>query len=669
MEHLRKEKFHYQNDKRFNWRIFFFLFCLFQLVFLYTPLQFDFFCFGMDDTEPPFIVGHIPKRMAVNISISQKLQFYIRDELTGVDSSGIRLTINGVAVSPQLSGSLNEIVVTYNQLWNYNDSIQIKIEARDLATPPNVMEPDVYYFKTKTDYAPPLLFDRQPVAGISGVSPFTTVCFKLADTPAGIDSNTIKIYVNEERPQNIKIIGDSSLYEITIEPSVPFQYNQNVKIRVSATDLVDPPNVLNFAEWKFTTERSLDSIPPFSTGHFPGRFASNISLSQSVSVEIVDEIKGVDSSAIKMWINSDAVLPQISGTPARYKASYQTLSPFNFNDTVWVRIQAADLADPVNVMRDDAYYFLTQVDTNPPYVTDLSPRDNTTQVNPESQISFFLRDEVAGINRSSIQVSLNGERVSPEIKGDSSNYSILIRPERAFNFGQTVTIKIEAVDLSHPPNHMEPGWFSFTIQDSYPDLMLNNLSLNPDTHIKINQDVQVCAEIQLRNLSLFHEFYFSLFQNNQEIAGSDSLLHGFGSDTTLTICKTLQFPKGEYYLKGIIDSRDNIAEANEVNNIAEIHFQVIEGDLQVKPNPFTPNGDGYNDAARFDISQLNLTQPVLKIFSFDSFKKFTIEQRTSEYFLWNGRDMAGNEMPPGIYLYLLEDGMKTIAKGYVVLAR
>ena len=39
------------------------------------------------------------------------------------------------------------------------------------------------------------------------------------------------------------------------------------------------------------------------------------------------------------------------------------------------------------------------------------------------------------------------------------------------------------------------------------------------------------------------------------------------------------------------------------------------------------------------------------------------------YYIWNGRDENGNELKPGVYFFVVEDGGNKIDTGYVVLAR
>ncbi|MDZ7765865.1 MAG: CARDB domain-containing protein, partial [Melioribacteraceae bacterium] len=75
---------------------------------------------------------------------------------------------------------------------------------------------------------------------------------------------------------------------------------------------------------------------------------------------------------------------------------------------------------------------------------------------------------------------------------------------------------------------------------------------------------------------------------------------------------------GNNTLTFIVDSNDEIEEINETNNEISITINVVEGEMKVSPNPFTPNNDGFNDQTRFDFSQLaNINNPEIKIFSFN----------------------------------------------------
>jgi gliding motility-associated-like protein len=83
-------------------------------------------------------------------------------------------------------------------------------------------------------------------------------------------------------------------------------------------------------------------------------------------------------------------------------------------------------------------------------------------------------------------------------------------------------------------------------------------------------------------------------------------------------------------------------------------------DVDVSPNPFTPNGDGINDALviSYKLREVSADRPVaLRIFDLAG-RKVTelpsISSRSGEFRQqWDGRDGAGQLVPPGTYIYQL----------------
>ncbi len=91
--------------------------------------------------------------------------------------------------------------------------------------------------------------------------------------------------------------------------------------------------------------------------------------------------------------------------------------------------------------------------------------------------------------------------------------------------------------------------------------------------------------------------------------------------------------------------------------------------VQISPNPFTPNGDGKNDAAVIDFSIANIETPkTLSIFIFDLTGKkirtivsmptganpfFGDPRSGGKGFLWDGKDDNGKFVLPGVYIVQL----------------
>lgn len=109
------------------------------------------------------------------------------------------------------------------------------------------------------------------------------------------------------------------------------------------------------------------------------------------------------------------------------------------------------------------------------------------------------------------------------------------------------------------------------------------------------------------------------------------------------------------------------------NDSAWNNIQLIPRDLcitivqptGIRPNPFTPNGDGYNDRVEFNLNELMTNGGVIMIFDLWGTKVRHIENT----FTWDGRDDAGNMLQPGSYLYIVKSKGRVIAKGVIGLAR
>jgi hypothetical protein len=84
----------------------------------------------------------------------------------------------------------------------------------------------------------------------------------------------------------------------------------------------------------------------------------------------------------------------------------------------------------------------------------------------------------------------------------------------------------------------------------------------------------------------------------------------------------------------------------------------------------TPNGDGSNDAAKFQFRELELFNPTLKIFDMRGVTLYTVSGDGGGNELeWNGLDDHRNYVLPGVYLWILQDGSRRVGSGYVTVIR
>ena len=103
---------------------------------------------------------------------------------------------------------------------------------------------------------------------------------------------------------------------------------------------------------------------------------------------------------------------------------------------------------------------------------------------------------------------------------------------------------------------------------------------------------------------------------------------------------------------------DQLSDRNSLAVIADISAQSenLVTNFKVEPNPFTPNGDDVNDevVVTFDVQRLLTPKPVyLEIFDLNGRHLRLIERHlpSGGYSQqWDGRDDAGQIVPPGLYL-------------------
>ncbi len=623
------------------------------------------------DRTPPAVTATIPANHDTNVTQQPMITIYLHDEIAGVDTNSILLKINDIRVTPAFDSTAQNLIVKYQTktIFQYDERVKMTIWAADLSTPPNSMaRPVEINFRIRKpipDKTPPYTVGHQPARFAGDVPVHQRFQVHIKDDILGVDSAAITIEVNSKK---IKPNISGNLNDYLIVYHSAWLYNDSIAVKISAQDL--SPNQNKMVE-SYYFKTLVDRTGPVISKKKPAAGSTGISQNADIQFNLTDAIAGVDIQSLHFYVDNVEIKNfVISGDSSNYLIQYKPAYPFNFGDTVRVLVQAADLVEPANLTNEKWQFVIqTSVDMIPPYVTDLFPRDKSENVPSNSEISFYVRDNQSGVDRASIKLFLNEQEKKLQIEGDPSAYLVRYLPESQFSNGEKVTGFIQAADLANPANHMDRFNFSFQVEDNLPDLIVKNFVTIPGVHLKKNERVTLLAEIENKYASTGKNFYIQFQTNGQAIGTGDSLIYPLPADTTISITKTLKFPIGTHYLKVIVDSRDNIPETFEMNNMKEIAITVEEGEFFVKPNPFTPNGDGFNDEAKFDFSQLNLVNPQLRLFNFEHHNFLTIQSNSIHPFVWNGRDGGGHEMPPGLYLYLLEDGKTVAAKGYIILAR
>jgi PKD repeat protein len=162
------------------------------------------------DTISPYTSGYNPAKNATGVSKDTCITVHIKDDGDGVDKSSIEMTVEGVGVTPTITGNKNDYTLTYTTSFNYSQVVNVIIKAEDLASPANIMPPVNYAFTIES--APP--------------APDTTAPAAVTDLSAS-DPSSHSITLTWPAPGDDVDTGTASLYDIRYSTTEISEANWN----------------------------------------------------------------------------------------------------------------------------------------------------------------------------------------------------------------------------------------------------------------------------------------------------------------------------------------------------------------------------------------------------------------------------------------------------------
>ena len=94
----------------------------------------------------------------------------------------------------------------------------------------------------------------------------------------------------------------------------------------------------------------------------------------------------------------------------------------------------------------------TLQDTVPPYTSAHNPAKDVVGIAKDTNIVVHVKDDGAGVDQSSIIMTVEGNQVTPTITGTPGEYTLAYAPLADFDYGQVVDVTVDAQDLASPPN-------------------------------------------------------------------------------------------------------------------------------------------------------------------------------------------------------------------------
>ncbi len=250
-----------------------------------------------DDITPPRIASHFPLNGSEHVDFMTPMQFTIRDDMSGVDSTSLSVVVSDMTI-PHIDLDWGRITMGYSISylpdggWTPDDSVCVEINADDIAD--NTMTTFVFCYEISTGTLPttPPYFNNFTVAaGDTNVLVGEDIMFDIRDDEEGIDLASIDIIVDGEVWEDITITEiPTDNYRISINAPVDgWETSTYYTVEVSACNISDTP-LCTDTSFTFRTE-SEPSVPPFELG------ALNIWTSSAADTEWTDLTLGTSPDA------------------------------------------------------------------------------------------------------------------------------------------------------------------------------------------------------------------------------------------------------------------------------------------------------------------------------------------------------------------------------------
>jgi hypothetical protein len=220
----------------------------------------------------PYITDKNPSDEEQNVATNTSVSFSVWDDEDGVNIESVIVVIAGSQYihtdAPNFSyevlpsNGYRVTIVPYVN-FGYNQEVDVSVQAQDNAE--WLMPVESYRFYTRADTDPPYVINEVPGPDESGLPVDTNITFDILDSGEGVNLSTVVVTVEGVNYYNgidgftYTEISENN-FQVTIDPTENFEFNQVVNVIVNASDLANPTNIMQPYEYSFTCGQ--DNDPP-----------------------------------------------------------------------------------------------------------------------------------------------------------------------------------------------------------------------------------------------------------------------------------------------------------------------------------------------------------------------------------------------------------------------
>ncbi|MFC1517203.1 choice-of-anchor Q domain-containing protein [Candidatus Margulisiibacteriota bacterium] len=399
------------------------------------------------ESTPPTFNSLDPLAGAVDVTLNPSINITIEDSGSGVSQDSIRLWVQELEVTNELSisGTTSSYQVSYTPSvdFGYGETVAVTASAYDLLDNPGSIS---YGFTIHADSTAPQFSSLSPTNGATSVSPTTPISLIISDSETGVSLDTIQILVaGIDLSASMDITGNMNSYTATLVTN-DFGYLETIDLTVNAEDIGGNPGSISYS---FQTID--DTNAPVISSLIPTRDTTNVAQDTNMSFTLTDIESGVSLDSIILEVNNVDVSASlnINGNAGQYTVSYTP--ELGYFETVVVTISAKDLRD--NLVTDN-FYFITEQDLTSPTIFGHNPQKSGAGAQ-DAPVNFSIVDLETGVSVDSVTIEvldsgqgiITGDLVL-NIVGSGPTYDASFTHDTDFGILSTIYVTINATDIS-----------------------------------------------------------------------------------------------------------------------------------------------------------------------------------------------------------------------------
>jgi hypothetical protein len=341
------------------------------------------------------------------------------------------------------------------------------------------------------DSVPPYITLHSPTISGAHLRPRDQIIdFSLTDAIGGVDLSTVTVDVTsvstsgtlnivqngiDQTGGYVGVVGTPTSYRFTYDPPFLWNYNEQVLVTISGSDLpptVDgnpffcgdnvvntfsgdiPFQVLNFDDLSAEITVVGDTAPPYVNQTSPASGTVGNSVFSTVSFHLLDDLAGVNLADVSVSVAGIPIIvdgvpttdeTEITGDLFDYTVTYSPDSSFGYGETVSVEVTADDRAKPTANTLNTSYSF-SCIDDSSLVISNFKPEVGTHKDLDVLDVVVDITDATHGVDSSQIFFVINGTIVSGTQTSITDGYRLTYHPPNDFAFNEPMRVTVHGVN-------------------------------------------------------------------------------------------------------------------------------------------------------------------------------------------------------------------------------